>query len=131
MSVEPRALARLRVIRNAFRSGGVVVAVEEVHEILAHIEAQAAQIEQLCAKFVDLRRRDAAKLGALPSADLQGRLMLQTRLRAINDCINALHHVYSKQPVQAMGTGVTGDTVNAEQGSTALAGEKPALKSKE
>jgi len=76
--------------------------------------------------LIVLRRIDAAKLGAVADADQQGKLMIKTRLRAIADCIHALHRAHSAQPVQAMGTGATGNATNAEQGSTAHAGERPA-----
>lgn len=47
LSDNQSALARLQAIRDNFTSGGIVVAVEEIHAILAHIEAQEAEIKRL------------------------------------------------------------------------------------
>jgi len=58
MSIDAQAaLARLTVIRDNFTKGGIVVGVDEVHAILAHADAQEAEIERLTVERDDLRRQ--------------------------------------------------------------------------
>lgn len=65
------ALARLTVIRDNFTKGGIVVGVEEVHAILAHVEAQAAEVERL-RKFVGRVLDDARQyMSDIDGGDVQ------------------------------------------------------------